>query len=218
MSIWRNPTWLNQESAFIFRIVHRDNAPCLLTHGIHCQGLKKCACTYKCIGNAELITKRTTRPIPIPPGGSLSDYVPFYFTPYSPMLYNIRTGHNVAHVPNEEIVIFVSSLPRLNARSVPFIFTDRHAYLNAAQFFHDLKFLNRIKWDILQRRDFQRDPNDPAKLEGYQAEALVYQRVPIEALSNIVCYNGEVASSLQGFAVVQEAGLNIMVEPGLYFS
>ena len=44
------------------------------------------------IGNPDLIDKRTHRIVPAPPGGTLSDYVPFYFTLYSPMLYNIKTG------------------------------------------------------------------------------------------------------------------------------
>lgn len=49
------------------------------------------------------------------PGGTLSDYVPFYFTPCSPMLYNIKTGYN--GVPKqeamEEIVLLVASLRKL---------------------------------------------------------------------------------------------------------
>jgi hypothetical protein len=30
-----------------------------------------------------------------------------------------------------------------------------------------------VDWPLLQKRDFKRDPDDPAKLERYQAEALV---------------------------------------------
>ncbi len=118
--------------------------------------------------------------MPISPGATLSDYVAFYFTPYSPMLYNIKTGRNVSAVPNEEIVIFVSSLPRLRELSVPFVFTDRHAYLALAEFYNDPNSLDRLNWDILQRRDFQRDPNNPDKFAKYEAEALVYQKVPVE--------------------------------------
>ena len=46
------------------------------------------------IGNADLIDKRHTRQVRCPPGGTLSDYVPFYFTPFTPMLLNIKTGFN----------------------------------------------------------------------------------------------------------------------------
>ena len=44
------------------------------------------------IGNASLINGRHHRIMKGPYGGTLSDYVPFYFTPLSPMFYNIKTG------------------------------------------------------------------------------------------------------------------------------
>jgi len=40
----------------------------------------------------------------------------------------------------------------------------------------------------LQRRDFRRDPDDPEKVERYQAEALVHRCLPLETLLGIVCY------------------------------
>jgi hypothetical protein len=75
-----------------------------------------------------LIDKRHDRDIPCAPFGTLSDYVPFYFTPFTPMLLNIKTGYNgIRKRPVEEIVIFVSPLPVLRKKGVPFLFTDRHA-------------------------------------------------------------------------------------------
>ena len=52
--------------------------------------------------------------------------MPFYFTPFSPMLYNIKTGYNgIKQRPMNEIVIFVSSLRLLEGRGIPFVFSDR---------------------------------------------------------------------------------------------
>jgi ssDNA thymidine ADP-ribosyltransferase, DarT len=123
------PKDLTPEKALIFRIVHRDNMPTVWKDGCHCrsttQGKK-----YVEIGNQELIARRKGRAIPCGPGGTLSDYVPFYFTPYSPMLYNIETGYNgIPKKPLQDIVILVSSLHLLKKQGVPFVFSDRHAYL-----------------------------------------------------------------------------------------
>ncbi len=64
------------------------------------------------------------------PGGTLSDYIPFYFTPFSMMMYNIKTGYgSVRQFPNSEIVIMVSSLRGLAEGGVSAVFSDRHAYL-----------------------------------------------------------------------------------------
>jgi hypothetical protein len=90
------------------------------------------------------------RVVPIAPGGTLSDYVPFYFTPYTPMMYNIKTGMGVTKVPNDEIVIFVSRLPWLRELGIRFVFSDRHAYLQAANFYSTPEDLDKIPWKLLQ--------------------------------------------------------------------
>lgn len=198
---------LNPAKALIFRIVHKDNIGPVLADGCHCRATmdgKK----YIEIGNQELIQKRTEKAVPCGPGGTLSDYVPFYFTPYSPMLYNIKTGYNgIKQRPMRDIVILVSSLHRLVKLGVPFVFTDRHAYLRMAQFSDDLADLNWIIWPTLQARDFKRDDVD--KFEKYQAEALVHKHVPLAALLGIVCYDEKMRAEIEGGA--EEAGAKVKV-------
>ena len=83
--------------------------------------------------------------VPIPPGRTLSDYIPFYFTPYTPMMLNIKTGYNgMKQTPMRDIAILVSSLRRVREMDIQFVFSDRHAYLRAAEFSGDLADLNRI--------------------------------------------------------------------------
>jgi hypothetical protein len=135
---------LNPQEARIFRIVHRDNMRWILSNGLHCSSSPEKDAGYVGIGNADIILMRSTRAVPIPPGGVLSDYVPFYFTPFSPMAYNIKTGFGVRQRSNAEIVIIVSSLPRLIEHQMPFVYADRHAYLNAACFSSDVARLDRI--------------------------------------------------------------------------
>ncbi len=192
---------LSPEKALIFRITHIDNVPWLLTNGIHCRNSPTPCPNFREIGNSELIGKRASRTVPIPPGGTLSDYVPFYFTPCSPMLLNIKTGYNgVTMCPMSDIVILVSSLPKLVEKGLPFLFTDRHAYLEMAQFTNDLGRLGEIDWPLLRAKDFMRDPNRPDKFERYQAEALVYGSVPVDALLGIGCFNDGVAEKVRGIA------------------
>jgi hypothetical protein len=160
----------------IFRITHIENVAWILSNGVHSRNSPQRDPNFREVGNPELIRKRSTKSVPVTPGGTLSDYVPFYFTPYSPMLLNIKTGYNgIPKLPMSEIVILFTSLPRIAERKLPFVFTDRHAYVATAQFSSDLKDLDRIDWKILQARDFKRDANDIGKSERYQAEALIYE-------------------------------------------
>jgi O-acetyl-ADP-ribose deacetylase (regulator of RNase III) len=169
---------LNPDKALIWRILHRDNLPWVLDHGLHCGHSAQRSTQWVSIGQPELISKRGRRPVPCPPHGVLNDYVPFYFTPFSVMLYNILTGQGgVPRRGPEEIVILVSSLHRVHALGLPFVFTDMHAYYPWATFHTDLARLDGIDWPLLQRRDFRRDPDDPARFERYQAEALVFPMI-----------------------------------------
>lgn len=131
------------------------------------------------------------------------------------MLYNIKTGRGVPKRDNEEIVIMVSSLYKLKERDISFVFTDRHAYLSAAQYSSDLSQLDWIDWAILQRRDFQRDASD--KFERYQAEALVYRHVPFDGLIGIICYNDSVAHRIKQSVAANGAKIQIAIKPGFYF-
>ncbi len=72
---------LNQEKVLIFRIVHRDNLPWILDNGMHARNGTVVDPNYRNIGNVDLIDKRSRRAVAVSPGGTLSDYIPFYFTP-----------------------------------------------------------------------------------------------------------------------------------------
>jgi hypothetical protein len=209
---------LTQQKALIFRIVHRDNIPWILDNGLHCKNSQARDPNYVDIGNLDLISKRDKHAVGPAPSGTLSDYVPFYFTPFSPMLYNIKTGWGgIRKRENREIVIMVSSLHRLTEKGVPFLFTDPHAYLVAAQFYSDLARLDQIDWDMLQRRDFKNDPDDPSKKERYQAEALVHKHLPIEALSGFVCYNDEALNVVTTALTARQLTTKVVKKSDWYF-
>ncbi len=96
---------LSPTKALIFRIIHRDNLPWILDNGLHARTGKISDPNYRNIGNPDLIDKRSRRVVHVGPGGTLSDYVPFYFTPFSIMIYNIKTGYGgIPPVANEDIV------------------------------------------------------------------------------------------------------------------
>jgi len=208
---------LNHENAFIWRIIHRDNFPWHLKYGLHCPNSGVQAENYVSIGNADIIDKRAHRIVPLPPGGVLNDYVPFYFTPFSPMMYNIHTGRGVPQRENAEILILVSRLHRIHACGLKFVFTNAHAIPEWTKYFDDMNRLTEIDWGLLRSRNFQRDMNDPMKFERYQAEALIYQHVPIEALLGVVCYHQHIGIDLK--KEVRDAGLSLDIKsiPGWYF-
>lgn len=209
---------LNPDKALIFRITHRDNLRWILRNGIACRGGARQDPRFRRIGNPELIEARCHRPVPIAPGGTLADYVPFYFTPFSPMLLNIKTGYGgIPRVPNDDIVILVSSLRRAEQDGLQFVFTNRHAYLIAAEYFNNLADLDRVDWDLLQRRDFKRDPEDPDKFERYQAEALIRDLVPTRSLLGVVCHAEALTDRVTADVSALGLDLKVICRPNWYF-
>lgn len=209
---------LNPEKALIFRIVHVDNLPWILDHGLHCRSSPEQDPNYLNIGNKDLIAHRTLRTVPIPPGGVLSDYVPFYFTPFSPMMLNIKTGYGgITRRENRDIIILVSSIHRLAELGLSFVFTNQHAYTVDSEFFTDAEDLQRIDWPLLRSRNFKTDDADPGKSARYQAEALVHRHVPLNALNGIGCHNESVCSRLQSMIENRRVSLTIKSTPTWYF-
>lgn len=208
---------LTSENGYIFRITHRDNVAWILRNGLVCATDRDEDPTFVTIGSPDLIGKRASHPVPIPPGGMLGDYVPFYFTPFSPMALNIHTGRGVPSRPNDELVFLMTSASRIEAARVPFVFTDRHAYLQATRYFRDLRNLGNVDFPLLQARDFRKSDVDPGKAERYQAEFLVKGTLPIPALWCIACYTEEVQRDLQAAAAGLDVSIRVITRPEWYF-
>lgn len=209
---------LTPEQAFIFRITHRKNIEWILDNGLHCANSKVIDPNFVSIGNKDLIDKRARCKIDTGPGGTISDYVSFYFTPRSPMMYNIKTGYNgITQQQNSDIVILISSLPKLKENDVQYVFSDRHAKLETVTFYTNQDDLAKIDWQILQKSDFSRDNNDLGKIERYQAEALVHKHVPIQALISIACYDRPAIGKLEDAIKDRDLSLALYVEREYYF-
>lgn len=90
------------------------------------------------IGNPDIIGKRTNKTVVvIPPGGVLGEYVPFYFSGHSPMLFNIVTGYGVEKVPQKDIVFLVCDALKIVNAGIPYCFTDGNATKAISKFYND---------------------------------------------------------------------------------
>ena len=201
---------LTPDNALVFRLTHIENVAWILRHGLHCKASEEQDPQFVTIGNPDLIQKRTQRIVPTGPGGTLDHYIPFYFTPCSMMLYNIRTGWNdMTRRTPQELVFFVVSLRSLAAHEISFVFSDRHAIMSLAIFSTSLNDLDHLRWQYWKQRDFMRDTDRPEKTELYQAEALVHRHLPPAHLNGIVCSHADTRASVD--EMVQNCGVQIEV-------
>lgn len=209
---------LTSERAAIFRITHVANFEWDVVHGLQCRNSDEVNPDFRNIGNLDLIEKRKQRPVPIAPGGTLSDYVPFYFTSRSPMLYNIRTGYrDVPKVSMDEVVIYAANLRKLAAKGTKFVFTDRHAKLEPAKFSSDLTELDGLDWQILDASDFRHDPADPGKKDRYQAEALIYRNLQFSEVAAVLCCSAGASRRIEDVLTSYSQTVPVIVQPGYFF-
>ncbi len=213
------PRDLSPELGMLFRITHRDNLPWLLANGLPCANSELRAPGFVQIGNLDLIGMRPHRRVPLPPHGTLADYVPFYLTPKSPMLLNIKTGWNgVQRHPNHEIAILISTVATMRDKGVQLLFTDRHAYMATSKWSDDPADLaTMIDWDILRRHDFERSTDYADKKDRYQAEALAHEHVPVSALIGIGCSSTASQARIEESVAVAGVALPVRPRPDWYF-
>jgi hypothetical protein len=207
------PLELSPERGMLFRITHVRNLPWLLANGLPAPNATLRAPDFVEIGNPDLIVSRRHRAVPLPPHGTLADYIPFYLTPKSPMLLNIKTGWNgITRRANAEIVVLVSSVQAMQQGGVTMLFTDRHAYMATARWSSDpAELATMIDWDILRSHDFARSDLYPDKKDRYQAEALAHGHVPVPALIGIGCASPAERPRIESMA--SAAGLTLPVRP-----
>ena len=109
-------------------------------------------------------------------------------------------------------------MSQLPGGTVTFVFTDRHAYLQTANFFTDRSELaTAVDFPRLQRRDFTRDPEHPERFERYQTEALAYRFVPVEAILGVCCYTAEIKHEIDQTCSEMGSSVKVHVRPEWYF-
>jgi hypothetical protein len=202
---------INQNKKFCYRITHIGNLPLILEQGIVTKHHPNANNAYINIGNPEIIDVRSTTPVKIEGYGFIGDYVPFYFTPKSIMLYNIITGYWHPKVPrrNRDEILVIRCLIENLAQLPQWFFTDGQGNDIASSHYKDLTDIDKIDWHCIQHSDFSKNDGDYDRPRRYQAEFLVQNVVPLSAIESLNVYNQAAATAVQ--AILKENNINLAV-------
>lgn len=182
------------EATPVFHFTHLNNLATIASFGLQCDADVQLTDRLRQeVGNREIKSMRRSREVPVPPGGVVADYVPFYFAPRSPMMYAIARG-NVPTYQNgcDDVVYLCSTLGRLRAAGAPVILTDRNAVLETAGFASSADDL-AIDWPLMHERYWHDTPEHPDRREKRTAECLVYRLVEPSAIAAVVTRTDAVA-------------------------
>lgn len=173
--------------------------------------------------------KRASKLVAKRPGGTIHDYVPFYFAPRSPMLRTIEGG-NVGGCPykQKDIVHIESTVEAIASEGLEYVFYDYNATLDIATCYNDVKDLDKIDWPLFF---------EPPRLDGYckfwfstmmkpryvlrqetrQAEFLVHKKFPLKLATRVGVYNDEKRSEVSRIFEQTRTELPVEVTPDWYF-
>jgi hypothetical protein len=183
----------------IFHITSIVNLPNILKNGgLWCDSLVvQRGLAYVSIAHQHIKERRAQQLMPCAPGGSVADYVPFYFAPRSPMLYVIHKGGVEGLKEGQRSILhLVSSTEAVLASGLPFAFTDGHAVMDISRFFTDLKDLNEIDWDVMCSRYWADTLADGDRKRRRQAEFLVYRFFPFTLVETVGVINQSMAQQV----------------------
>lgn len=196
----------------VYRIIPIANLQHNLEHGLHCKNAGIVDPNYVGIGNGEIIDRRDGMIVKCYPDTFVNDYVPFYFSIRTPMLYNIVTGYSVNRVSQEEIIYLCCRVRDLATDDFQWCYTNGNAAQKITKFFRDLKNIEtKVDWHSVNTTDF-RDNNadgDEDRKRKKHAEFLVKDYVPAELITDIVVYNDKAKKRVE--AIVQGLGSDVRV-------
>lgn len=196
----------------IYHITHIRNLPLILQYGCLWCDNEKAARQLNPVGIAHehIKRRRAARNVPSSHGGTLADYVPFYFAPRSPMLYTIHRGNVEDYREGQGPVLhLVSSTERVIENGLPFTFTNGHAEMLTSSFFEDPTDLDKVDWQIMKATFWNDTSDDGTRKWRRQAEFLVYNHFPVKFIAGIGVFSKQVADSVK--QILAETGHQIQV-------
>lgn len=203
----------------IYHFTDVKNLPGILESGLSSDAqCRRTGLTAVEVGSQGIRERRLTLPVPIPPGGNVGDYVPFYFAPRSPMLFTLTRGNHGFTGDVNNLLYLVSSLETLEGLEIPWIVSDRNAALAMAAFVDSQGDLDsHIDWPLMAQRNWSKSLEDPERPDRRMAECLVWDRVPVNAISRIVAKTAAVASAAGEILATKNVQINIDVSREWYF-
>ena len=216
----------------LFHITAIDNLIAICQHGSlisknagAIQGLN-----YQSIAHSGAQSTRAVKPAPNPPGGSIHDYIPFYFAPRSPMLSAIHHGQvKECSLKQDDILHFETTVNLVTENNAEFVFYDRNATKSYSVAFTDLsKLATEIAWDLITEKPqldgfckYFFDRHTPEqyidRMERRQAEFLLKNSVHLSMMTCIGVIDDSKAEIVRNILAQTSVSLPVKVKSDWYF-
>lgn len=206
----------------IYRLVHVDNLASLLSRGrLHAPHHTPAdGRPYRTIHDASVQANRRIKDVPCGPGGTVHDYLPFYFGPLSVMLLQLKTGQVAGYTEGQEPLVYLRTTVQAVAQAgCPFVFTDGHGLAKFTRWFDDMAHLDEVDWPLVRDRFWADSMDDNDRKRRKQAEFLVWQGLDWDLLDGIGVFNASMQQRVTGIIAghPERRQTPVHVKRGLYY-
>ena len=208
----------------IFHIVHHDRLPNIIGDGgLRCDAtMTNRPNTGTTIGMAEIKARRLHLPVSCHAETAVGDYVPFYLSPRSVMLYVIHRASQPDGSDEldyrdgqDPIVHLMADMRKVEAwatqNNVKWAYSLINASTNGAEFRDNLANLGDVDWDAVNARYWQDDR------DAKQAEFLVHQFFPWELITGIGVKTVTTRDHVQAAIQHLDHKPRVLITPGWYY-
>lgn len=206
----------------IYRMVHLDNLATILRRGgMHgTNQVPNDGLPYRTIHNVDIQNARHGHTVPCGPGGTIHDYVPFYFGPRSPMLLQLQTGRVPGFTDKQpSLVYLVSTAQRVVDAGLGWVFSDGHGVARFTRWFERIGDLDKVDWASAYAERWTDTLDDMDRQRKKQAEFLVHWFCPWEVVQEIGVSNywakGQVETILRAYP--PEKRRPVQIRPEWYY-
>ena len=204
----------------LFHITHIDNLAGIAGAGLWSDNAVVSSNTPIVeIGERDIKQRRRDRPVPVPPGGCVADYVPFYFAARSPMLFSIHKGNVPTYQGGQdEVVHLVTDTAAILGHGLEFAFTDRNAATEFAEFGNDLDDIDDyVNWTLMKQKMWNNISSERDRRERRMAEMLVRTHVPWSAFVEVATRTDDASRASARALATVGATTMVRVRPDWYF-
>lgn len=201
------------EHLFVYRMTHINNVPFIAANGLWSKLSGVVDPNFVPIGNTDIINKRTIKQVVvIPPGGTLGEYIPFYFAGHSPMLLNIVTGHGVSKIPQRDIAFLVCDAIEMTKAGIQYCFTDGNAAHSITKFYNSLKDINKLDWNTIKATIWHNTDEDYDRVRKKMAEFLAKEHIPSNMIKGIIVHNEDAQTKVLASITTLLPGVPVVVD------
>jgi len=203
----------------VYRIISIYNLEHDLTNGLYSRKSAPLNSDRVEIGNSEIISERDIRIVKCYPDTVVNNYIPFYFSIRTPMLYNIITGYGVPSKPQEDLIYLCCSYIDLACEGFQWCFTDGNAAKKITRFYNDHSDLNNLDWKSIKTEDFRSDnaDGDEDRIRKKHSEFLVFNHIPVNKIRAIVVLNSRVQQKVKEIVESCNLDLKVYINPNNKF-